>query len=203
MTSPSSTYSASNVEATLRSMLRAMGFDPDDPAIADTPARVARSWAERLGGYDVDPVPLLGVCFDAGEPDSADDAGVVLLRGIGFHSSCEHHLLPFSGVAHVAYIPDGNGVVGLSKLARLVDCFARRLQLQERLGNQIADALDAELSPRGVAVVIEGKHGCMICRGVRQQTAVMVTSALRGVYRQDPAARAELFSMIALGGPTL
>lgn len=199
---PVESFSSVRVESAVAEMLRAMGFEPaSEPGIKDTPQRVARSWAERLGGYQVDVVRLLSTRFEVRV--EADDPGIVLLRGIEFHSTCEHHLLPFSGVAHVAYIPADGKVVGISKLARLVDCFARRLQLQERMGNQIADALVQALGPLGVAVLAEGRHGCMVCRGVRQQRATMTTSALRGAFIESAAARAELLSMINLGGPTL
>jgi len=186
-------------EEAVAALLTHLGFQLAGEDLAATPARVVRSWMERLGGYEVDVEKVLSTTFSA----DAEDAGLVLLRGIEFHSSCEHHLLPFSGVAHVAYIPADGRVVGLSKLARTVDAYARRLQLQERMTNQIADALVEALAPTGAAVVLEGRHGCMVCRGVRQRTAVMSTSALRGVFHEDPAARSELLATISLGGPTL
>jgi GTP cyclohydrolase I len=157
-------------------------------------------YAEVLGGVDLGDECLRRV-FDASDDDAGDDTGIVMLRNIEFYSMCEHHLLPFNGVAHVAYIPRNSKVVGLSKLARIVHVYARRLQLQERIGRQVADALENELHPEGVAVILEAKHGCMSCRGVRLPRASMVTSTLRGLFKEQQDARAELFSLIQLGEP--
>lgn len=173
-------------ERIVRGLLTWMGQDPDSEALAETPRRVVDAWRELLGGYAVDPAKLLGVTF-AAECDE-----MVVLRGIPFHSTCEHHLLPFTGRATVAYIPGCDGrVVGISKLARLVECYARRLQLQERMTRQVADAIVDNLSPVGVGVVVEAAHMCMVCRGVAKAGAAMRTTALRGVFREDAAVRAE------------
>lgn len=158
--------------------------------LIDTPARVVKSWAELYRGYTQDPEKILSRTFNKCGYDE-----IVLLKNIELYSMCEHHMLPFTGMAHVAYIP-GARVVGLSKLARLVDCFARRLQIQERLTCQIADAIVEHLAPKGVAVVIEAKHHCMCSRGVGKQNSAMQTSALRGVFKNKPAARNEFFELI-------
>jgi len=192
MTAPSDPVEPLAVEAAVHSLLTALGFSVGDCAgLQDTPGRVSRSWTERLSGYSQDD-SCLGRVFE--EPTA--DAGLVVLRDIEFHSTCEHHLLPFSGVAHVAYIPSNGRVVGLSKLARIVQVYALRLQLQERLTREVCESLDDRLSPVGSAVVIEAKHGCMVCRGVRQQRASMVTSVMRGVFLEDPSARAEMLRML-------
>lgn len=165
------------------------GEDPHSEALAETPRRIVDSWRERVIGYEYDPGKILGVTF----PARCDE--MVTLRDISFFSTCEHHLLPFAGHATVAYIPGCDGrVVGLSKLARLVDCFARRLQLQERLTAQIADSLVEHIKPEGVGVVVEATHLCMVCRGVMKPGATMRTTALRGVLRTQEAARAEFLS---------
>jgi GTP cyclohydrolase I len=174
----------------LRTILRAIGDDPDREGLQDTPARVIKSWTELFAGYHQDPAEILGTTF--GDVDGYDE--LVLLKDIPFQSTCEHHMLPFVGHAHVAYLP-GERVVGLSKLARLVDCFARRLQIQERLTRQVVQALMAHLAPRGAAVVVEASHGCMACRGVRKVDAKMVTSAFEGALR-EPAARQEFLSAV-------
>lgn len=160
--------------------------------LEDTPSRVVKSFIELYGGYAMDPVRILGTTF-AQEGYTYDE--MVLCKGIELYSTCEHHMLPFYGTAHVAYIP-GDRVVGLSKLARLVDAFARRLQIQEKLTNQIAEALVDVLKPKGVAVLIEAKHHCMCARGVGKQNSSMVTSALRGVFKTKAAARAEFMEAI-------
>jgi GTP cyclohydrolase IA len=154
-----------------------------------TPNRVARSYAELMAGLRQDPRKHLRTVFT----ERYDE--VVMLRDIQFHSLCEHHLLPFTGRAHVAYLPDGK-VVGLSKLARLVEGYARRPQVQERLTTQIADALMDELSPIGSACVIEATHTCMTIRGAKKHGSVMVTSALRGIFKENPASRAEILSLL-------
>lgn len=181
------------IQRAVREILAAIGEDPDREGLRDTPARVARAYAEIFGGLHESPAPHLARVFG----EATDDA--VVVRGIRFSSMCEHHLLPFRGVAHVAYLPDGERVVGLSKLARTVDVFARRPQVQERLTNQIADALVEHLSPRGVAVVVESEHLCMTMRGAKKESASMVTSALRGVYREDRGLRSEILGLMTKG----
>jgi GTP cyclohydrolase I len=181
------------IERAVREILLAIGEDPDREGLSKTPGRVARSYAELMAGLHMDPRQHLKTVFR----ERYDE--VVLLRDIEFHSLCEHHLLPFTGRAHVAYLPDGK-VVGLSKLARLVDGFARRPQLQERLTMQIADALMEELNPMGAACVIEATHTCMTIRGVQKPGSVMVTSALRGIFKESPSSRSEVMSL--LHGPS-
>ncbi|HYE17097.1 MAG TPA: GTP cyclohydrolase I FolE [Tepidisphaeraceae bacterium] len=177
------------IERAVREILIAVGEDPDREGLLKTPNRVARAYAELMAGLRTDPKAHLKTVFN----ERYDE--VVLLRGIQFHSLCEHHLLPFTGVAHVAYLPDGK-VVGLSKLARLVEGFARRPQVQERLTTQIADALMDELSPIGAACVIEATHTCMTIRGAKKTGAVMVTSALRGIFKENPSSRAEILALM-------
>lgn len=188
---PSSTRpNLSETRQALRQVLRAIGEDPDREGLLDTPDRVIRSWTELFAGYHQDPADILATTF--GDVEGYDE--MVLLKDIPFQSTCEHHMLPFIGKAHVAYMP-GERVVGLSKLARLVDCFARRLQIQERLTKEVANALDEHLQPAGCAVVIEAAHGCMSCRGIRKEGASMVTSTFVGAFKQ-PATRAEFLSLI-------
>lgn len=177
-----------NLEQAVKVLLTSIGENPSRDGLVDTPARVARAWAELTSGYDADISGILSTTFDV----SCDE--MVVCRGIRFHSLCEHHLLPFYGEATVAYIPDVR-VVGLSKMARLVDAFARRLQVQERLTTQIAEAMHTYLQPRGVGVIVKAHHLCMGCRGVRQPGAEMVTSATLGAMRQSPAARAEFLAL--------
>jgi GTP cyclohydrolase I len=174
----------------IRQMLLAMGEDPDREGLRDTPDRVIRSWSEIFAGYMQDPATILATTFE----DVKGYDEMILLRDIPFHSNCEHHMLPFEGKAHVAYLPKDR-VVGLSKLARLVDCFARRLQIQERMTREIAHAMMEHLQPLGCGVVIEASHGCMVCRGVKKEGATMVTSTLEGDFR-TPATRAEFMSLI-------
>lgn len=173
----------------IRAMLAHIGEDPAREGLVDTPDRVVRSWAELYGGYCEDPAKVLGVVFAEGACDE-----MVILRNVRGYSTCEHHILPFSYTAHVGYIPDGK-VVGISKLARLVECFAHRLQIQEKMTTQVADTLMQALSPKGVMVVVEGQHLCMLARGVKQPDSVMVTSAIRGVFEQ-PETRAEFLRLI-------
>lgn len=174
----------------VRALLRYLDQDPDAPGLADTPARVLRAYRELCQGYQVDPAALLAVSF----PEDTD--GLVVVRGVEFTSLCEHHLLPFMGTATVGYLPGpGRGVVGLSKLARLVDCYAQRLQVQERLTRQVVDALVEHLEPVGAGCVVHATHLCMSCRGVRKREAEMVTSALAGVLREEPDARAEFLAL--------
>ena len=177
------------IERAVREILLAVGEDPDREGLLQTPNRVARAYGELMAGLHVNPRQHLKTVFT----ERYDE--VVLLRDIEFHSLCEHHLLPFTGRAHVAYLPDGK-VVGLSKLARLVEGYARRPQVQERLTTQIADALMEELSPSGAACVIEAVHTCMTIRGAKKHGSTMVTSALRGVFKDNPASRAEILSLM-------
>lgn len=177
------------LERAVREILFAIGEDPDREGLRKTPNRVARAYAELMAGMNQDPRAHLKTVFNVRYDE------VVLLRDIEFHSLCEHHLLPFMGKAHVAYLPDGK-IVGLSKLARLVEGFARRPQVQERLTTQIADALMEELNPRGAVCVIEATHTCMTIRGAKKPGSVMVTSALRGVFKSNPATRAEVMSLM-------
>jgi GTP cyclohydrolase I len=177
----------------VRTLIAAAGDDPDRPGLVDTPARVARAYREWFSGYGIDPATVLERTF--GEAEGYDET--VLLRDIPLVSTCEHHLAPIVGKVHVAYRPRER-VVGISKLSRLVDAYARRLQLQERLTRQIATTLFETLGARGVAVVIEASHGCMSTRGVNQHGVSMVTQCWLGDFRDDPALRRELLE--SLGG---
>ncbi len=177
--------------AAVRELLIAVGEDPDRPGLQDTPARVARAYAETFSGLWQDPGDVLATTFDE------DHDELVLVKDIPMYSTCEHHLVPFHGVAHVGYIPNEQGkVTGLSKLARLVEVYARRPQVQERMTSQIADALSDVLRPRGVIVVIEAEHLCMAMRGIRKPGASTVTSAVRGLFRENLASRNEAMSLI-------
>ncbi|GAA2112491.1 GTP cyclohydrolase I FolE [Kocuria atrinae] len=181
------------IEAAVREILLAIGEDPDRSGLKDTPGRVARAYAEIFTGLHQDPADLLATTFDIGH------AEMVMVKDIPFYSTCEHHLVPFHGVAHVGYIPGPEGrVTGLSKLARLVDLFAKRPQVQERLTTQVVEALVDNLHPAGAIVVIECEHLCMSMRGVRKPGAKTVTSAVRGQLR-DPATRAEAMNLILSG----
>lgn len=177
------------VEAAVREIILAVGEDPEREGLLDTPARVARMYAELFEGLRIDPRDFLKVGFDAGHEE------MVILRDIPFYSICEHHFMPFHGKAAVGYIPDGR-VAGLSKIARLVEGYARRPQLQERLTSQIADALMDGLGPDGVAVVIDAEHLCMTQRGVKKPGSRMVTSATRGLFRKNEVTRAEFLSLV-------
>ena len=179
------------VAAAVRELLIAVGEDPDRPGLQDTPARVARAYAEMFAGLGQDPFDVLATTFDENHDE------LVLVKDIPMYSTCEHHLVPFHGTAHIGYIPGEDGrVTGLSKLARLVEVYARRPQVQERMTSQIADALAEALKPRGVLVVIEAEHLCMAMRGVRKPGAVTVTSAVRGIFRDNPATRSEAMSLV-------
>jgi GTP cyclohydrolase I len=179
------------IEKAVREILLAIGEDPERDGLTDTPARVARAYAEQFAGLRQRPEDVLTKVFDA------DHDEIVLVRDIELYSTCEHHLVPFFGVAHIGYIPNEKGqITGLSKLARLVDLYARRPQVQERMTSQIANALEAVLEPRGVIVVIEAEHLCMSMRGVRKPGARTVTSAVRGVFRDSARTRAEAMSLI-------
>jgi GTP cyclohydrolase IA len=177
--------------AAVRELLIAVGEDPDRPGLKDTPGRVARAYEEMFAGLWQDPGEVLATTFDE------DHDEFVLVKDIPMYSTCEHHLVPFHGVAHIGYIPGEDGrVTGLSKLARLVEVYARRPQVQERMTSQIADALSDVLKPRGVIVVIEAEHLCMAMRGIRKPGASTVTSAVRGLFRDNPASRNEAMSLI-------
>ena len=179
------------IERAVREILVAIGEDPDRDGLVNTPARVARAYAEQFSGLSQDPEDVLGTVFDA------DHDELILVRDIEVYSTCEHHLVPFFGRAHVAYIPNEKGqITGLSKLARLVDVYARRPQVQERMTSQIADALMRVLEPRGALVVIEAEHLCMSMRGVRKPGAKTVTSAVRGSIRDNASTRAEAMSLL-------
>jgi len=177
------------IAAAVREILIAIGENPEREGLKRTPLRVAKMYAEMFDGMHVNPAEHLRTFFE----EKYDE--MVVLRDVPFNSMCEHHLLPFDGKAHIAYLPDGK-VVGLSKLARVVDAFAHRPQVQERLTTQIADILMSELKAKGVAVVMEAVHTCMTCRGVRKPGSVMVTSAVRGICNTNPATRAEIMSLL-------
>ena len=178
-------------EAAVRELLLAVGEDPDRSGLQDTPARVARAYAETFAGLWQDPYDVLATTFDENHDE------LVLVKDIAMYSTCEHHLVPFHGVAHVGYIPGVDGrVTGLSKVARLVEVYARRPQVQERLTRQIADALDDVLKPRGVIVVIQAEHLCMAMRGIRKPGTTTVTSAVRGIFRENAATRSEAMSLV-------
>lgn len=179
------------IEAAVKEILLAVGEDPDRDGLIETPARVARMYAEVFAGIGQDPGDHLEVVFDLGHDE------MVMVRDIPIYSMCEHHLVPWFGKAHVAYIPNADGrITGLSKLARLVDGYSRRPQVQERLTTQVADRLNSALDPRGVLVVVEAEHLCMSMRGVRKPGSTTVTSAVRGLMRDSPSARAEAMSFL-------
>jgi GTP cyclohydrolase I len=183
-------------EEAVRTMIRWAGDDPNREGLIDTPERVVRAYEEFFGGYDTDPVELLKRTFE--EVEGYDE--MVVLRDIRLESHCEHHMVPIVGKAHVGYLPD-HRVVGISKLARVVEAFARRLQIQEKMTAEIANAIDQVLRPKGVAVVIEAAHQCMTTRGVHKPGVTMVTSRMLGDFRTDPATRREFLSMIR-GAPS-
>jgi GTP cyclohydrolase I len=179
------------VRKAVRELLAAIGEDPDRDGLVETPRRVAEMYDELFEGNDIDPGEHLRVTFDAGHDE------MVMVRDISFTSLCEHHLVPFVGFAHVAYLPGpGGNITGLSKLARLVEGYARRLQVQERMTVQIVEAMERELKPRGSIVVIEAEHFCMSMRGVKKPGTTTVTSAVRGSFRSDAASRAEALQFI-------
>jgi GTP cyclohydrolase I len=185
------------IESAVSDILDAVGEDREREGLLRMPERVARAYEELLSGYHTDPVRLVnGALFDVDYDDT------VIVRDIEYASLCEHHLLPFLGHVHVAYIPDGK-VIGLSKIPRVVEMFARRLQIQERLTQQIADFLEAVIQPKGVAVAVEGVHMCSMIRGVRSRHASLVTHAMRGVFREDRQARREFLSQIEQRQPAL
>ena len=178
-------------EAAVRVLLRWAGDDPNREGLLDTPSRVVRSYEEFFAGYNTDPAAILERTFE--EVEGYDE--IVLLRDIRLESYCEHHMVPITGRAHVAYLPS-NRVVGISKLARVVEAFGKRLQIQEKLTSQIANAINDVLQPRGVAVIIEASHQCMTTRGVHMPGVGLVTSKMIGAFRDDPTTRRELLSMI-------
>ncbi len=184
-------FDQARIERAITEILLAIGEDPEREGLRDTPARVARAYAEQFAGMGMRPADVLTTVFDA------DHDEMVLVRDIEVYSTCEHHLVPFFGRAHVGYIPNEKGqITGLSKLARLVDLYARRPQLQERMTSQIADALMDTLEPRGVVVIIEAEHLCMSMRGVRKPGAKTVTSAVRGCFLSSKSTRAEAMSLL-------
>lgn len=184
-------FDQQRAEAAIRELLLAVGENPDRSGLRDTPARVARAYREIFAGLYTDPDAVLNTTFDE------DHSELVLVKKIPMYSTCEHHLVSFHGVAHVGYIPGHDGrVTGLSKIARLVDLYAKRPQVQERLTSQIADAMVAKLDPRGVIVVVEAEHLCMAMRGVRKPGAVTTTSAVRGQFKTSAASRAEALDLI-------
>ncbi len=186
---PTSGVDLEAIKGAVRTILRAVGEDPDRPGLLETPRRVAKMYAEMFAGLHQDPGRHLEVSF----PEDYDE--LVLVRDIPFTSMCEHHLLPFSGVAHVGYIPHGR-VTGLSKLARVVEEVARRPQVQERMTQTIAELIEQRLETAGVAVVIRAEHSCMSIRGIKKHGSSTVTSALRGIFKTNPSSRAEVFSLI-------
>ena len=185
----------SDARRAIATLLSYIGEDPNREGLQDTPARVIRAWDEMTAGYTQHPADILQRDFDGGSYDE-----MIALPWIEFHSTCEHHLLPFSGYAHIAYLPAKSKprVVGLSKMARLVECYGRRLQIQEKMTMQIADAMQEHLKPAGVAVVLQARHGCMSCRGVQKHKSVMMTSQMRGAFRKSAATRSEFFRLVDL-----
>jgi len=177
------------IKKAVREILLAVGEDVEREGLKETPDRVARMYAELLSGMREDPEVHLRSIFTEKYEE------IVLLRDIPFYSICEHHMMPFIGSAHVAYLPSGS-ILGVSKLARIVDCFAHRLQTQERLTSQIADLIMNRLDSKGVAVVLEASHSCMTIRGIRKPGSTMVTSALRGIFKKDPRSRSEIMSLM-------
>jgi len=184
-------FDDSRIKAAISSIIEAIGEDPNRDGLLDTPKRVAEMYAELFMGVDKNPAEELATGFELGYRE------MVIVKDIPFYSMCEHHLLPFYGVAHVGYIPDINGrVVGISKLASVVEIIARRPQIQERMTTEIADAIMDGLNPSGVAVVVQAEHLCMIMRGIKKPGSAIITSAIRGAFRSYPESRAEFFSLI-------
>lgn len=177
------------IESAVREILAAVGEDPDREGLRDTPARVARMYAELFSGLHLDPSRHLERVFE----ETYDE--MVLVRDISFNSMCEHHLLPFMGVAHIGYVPNGK-VAGLSKLARIVEEISKRPQVQERMTEQVADLMESELNAKGVVVVLEASHSCMTIRGIRKPGSLTVTSAVRGLFRSNESSRAEALALI-------
>ncbi|MBP5295969.1 MAG: GTP cyclohydrolase I FolE [Bacteriovoracaceae bacterium] len=183
---------AQNLMKALQSMMKAVGDDPDREGLRASPRRILRSWQRLYGGYQQKPEDIL-TTFE--EKELFPHNQIILLKNIEFYSTCEHHLLPFFGKAHIAYLPS-NRIVGISKLARILEIYARRLQLQERIGHQVTQALMTHLNALGAACVLEAQHFCMIARGVEKQNSIMVTSSLRGTFLKNPQTRAELMALI-------
>lgn len=180
-----------SVEENITRIIQYIGEDANRSGIIETPSRVVKSYKTLFAGYAIDPESVFKI-FDGEKYDE-----IVILKDIEFYSTCEHHMLPFYGKAHIAYIAQGN-IIGVSKLARLLEVFTRRMQVQERIGMQVVQALDTYLTPLGSACIIEAKHLCVACRGVQKQSSAMVTSSVTGKFREDPMVRAELFSLIKL-----
>jgi GTP cyclohydrolase IA len=187
--------SRAEAEEAVRTLIRWAGDDPEREGLLGTPDRIVRAYQEFFSGYDEDPVGLLNRTFE--QTDGYDE--IVVLKDIRFESHCEHHIAPIIGKVHVAYLPN-NRVVGISKLARLVDVYAKRLQIQEKMTSQIANTLDEVLQPKGVAVIIEAAHQCMTTRGVHKPGVTMVTSRMLGAFRDDPSSRREVLAMIGTPG---
>ncbi|MDE0859130.1 MAG: GTP cyclohydrolase I FolE [Akkermansiaceae bacterium] len=179
------------IAAAVKEILAAIGEDPDRDGLRDTPQRVARMYSEICSGLREDPATHLDTTFEVAHDE------IIVVRDIPFFSICEHHLIPFFGKAHVAYLPQSDGhITGLSKLARLVDGYAKRPQVQERLTTEIADAITHKLNPRGAAVVLEAEHLCMSMRGIKKPGATTVTSSMRGIFRENPSSREEVLNLI-------
>jgi len=184
-------FNEAKIRKAVSDIILAIGEDPRREGLVGTPERVAEMYAEIFGGMHQDPKAELGVGFELGHRE------MVVLKDIPFYSMCEHHLLPFYGVAHVGYIPNDDGrIVGISKLARVVEIIARRPQVQERMTTEIADAIDEGIKPAGVAVVVQGEHLCMVMRGIKKPGSNVITSAIRGAFRRRSASRAEFFSLV-------
>ncbi len=189
-----SEHDSADAHECVRTILRFIGEDPEREGLIDTPSRVVRAWQEHFSGYHQDPATVLNRTFT--EIEGYDQ--MVLLTGLDIHSHCEHHMVPFVGRAHVAYIPDGK-VVGLSKLAKVVEIYSKRLQVQEKLTAQVANAIQTHLQPLGVAVVVQARHFCMCYRGVHQPHAWTTTSKLTGIFLEDNATRSEFLRLIDIG----
>lgn len=174
----------------VRQLLLCIGENNSREGLKETPERVVKSWKELFAGYDQDPKDLMTTFEEVGGYDE-----IILLRNIEFFSFCEHHMLPFYGRGHVAYLPNGK-VIGISKLARLLDLYSKRLQIQERIGQQVVTALNQHLEPKGAACILVAQHGCMVCRGVKKQNSEMITSSLTGVFKEKQTIRQELLSLI-------
>ena len=179
----------------VRSLLSAIGENPDREGLKDTPYRVVKSWLELYGGYSEDPKTIINTFFEEDIGERTDE--IIMCRNIQYYSTCEHHMIPFQGMCHIGYLPNKK-VIGLSKMARLVECFARRLQIQEKLCSQIADTLMDEMRPQGVGVIITGRHLCMCARGAKNQSSDMITSAMRGKFKTQAATRNEFLDLIKI-----
>lgn len=177
----------------VRQLIQSIGEDPDREGLLETPARVSKAWDEFFSGYKANPIEV----FKTFDPEGHGPGELVLLRNIEFYSMCEHHIVPFHGKAHIAYIP-GEKVIGISKLARLLDIFAKRLQIQERIGQQVTSALMEHLQPKGAACILIAKHLCISSRGVQKQHSEMVTSSLTGCFLEEPSTRSELMQLIQM-----